>query len=44
MPVSKMKWKKYTNVDHLSAYLDFAGEALAEIIHAYGPWYGRSPD
>lgn len=30
---SSVKWKKYTNVDHLSAYLDFAGEALAEIIH-----------
>lgn len=30
---SAVKWKKYTNVDHLSAYLDFAGEALAEIIH-----------
>lgn len=30
---SAVKWKKYTNVEHLSIYLDFAGEATAEVIH-----------
>lgn len=26
------KWRKYTNVDQLSLYLDFKGEALAELL------------
>lgn len=30
---SAVKWQKYTNVDHLSMYLDFVGEARAEAIH-----------
>ena len=30
---SAVKWQSYTNVDHLSMYLDFAGEARAEVIH-----------
>lgn len=30
---SAVKWKKYTNVEHLSAYLDFTGEAIAEAVH-----------
>ena len=30
---SAVKWKKYTNVEHLSTYLDFEGEAIAEAIH-----------
>ncbi len=30
---SAVKWKKYTNVDRLSIYLDFEGAAKAEIIH-----------
>lgn len=32
---SAVKWKKYTNVEHLSAYLDFAGEATAEAVHIH---------
>lgn len=27
------KWKKYTNVEQFSAYLDFQGEATAEAVH-----------
>ncbi|WP_288957493.1 hypothetical protein [uncultured Desulfovibrio sp.] len=30
---SAVKWKKYTNVDQVSMYLDFEGEARAEAIH-----------
>lgn len=30
---STIKWKKYTNVDQISMYLDFEGEARAEAIH-----------
>lgn len=30
---SALKWKKYTNVEDLSIYLDFAGEAIAEAIY-----------
>lgn len=37
---SAVKWKKYTNVDQLSMYLDFEGEALAKIIHLSE--YGKS--
>ena len=30
---SAVKWQKYTNVDSLSAWVDFQGEGLAEIVH-----------
>ncbi len=30
---SAVKWKKYTNVEDLALYLDFIGEAKAELIH-----------
>ncbi|MBQ3059356.1 MAG: hypothetical protein IJD16_03455, partial [Desulfovibrio sp.] len=30
---SAVKWQKYTNVDNLSAWLDFKGSAIAEIVH-----------
>lgn len=33
---SAVKWKKYTNIECLSVYLDFMGEARAEIIHICG--------
>ena len=30
---SAIKWKKYTNIDSLSLYVDFEGEAWAELVH-----------
>ena len=30
---SACKWQKYTNVEHLSVYLDFQGKGIAEIFH-----------
>ncbi len=30
---SAVKWKKYTNVDQISIYLDFEGSAKADVIH-----------
>ena len=30
---SAIKWKKYTNIDSLSLYVDFEGEACAELVH-----------
>ena len=30
---SAIKWKKYTNINSLSLYVDFEGEAWAELVH-----------
>ncbi|MBQ9405796.1 MAG: glycosyltransferase, partial [Desulfovibrio sp.] len=30
---SACKWQKYTNVEHLSVYVDFQGKGIAEIFH-----------